>query len=432
MSRWCRSLLVSCGLCLWAFGLAEARTIIHAGHLIDGVAAEAVAEKSLIIENGRLVEVLDGFVTPRADDELIDLRDHTVLPGLMDMHTHLSHQGSRQSYLERFQLSPADFAILSVVYAERTLMAGFTTVRDLGDVGNVTISLRKAIERGLVPGPRIFTAGQSLATTGGHADRSNGLRADLQGDPGPKEGVVNSPGDAAKAVRQRYKDGADLIKITATGGVLSLAKNGQNPQFTEELIAAVVATAEDYGFLVAAHAHGAEGMKRAIRGGVRSIEHGTYMDAEVIALMKEHGTYYVPTILAGKFVEAKSKEDDYFPAVVRPKAAAIGPLIQETFGRAYRAGVKIAFGTDSGVSPHGENAKEFEYMVEAGMSPMEAIRAATLSAAELLGISEDVGTLQAGRRADVVAVRGNPLDDIRLLQQLHFVMKDGVVYRNDG
>lgn len=432
MSRRCRSLLLSCGLCLWALGAVEARTIIHAGHLIDGVAAEAVAEKSLIIENGRVVEVRDGYVAASADDELIDLRDHTVLPGLMDMHTHLSHQGSRQSYLERFQLNPADFAILSVVYAERTLMAGFTTVRDLGDTGNVTISLRNAVAKGLVPGPRIFTAGQSLATTGGHADRSNGLKADLQGDPGPKEGVVNSVEDAAKAVRQRYKEGADLIKITATGGVLSLAKNGQNPQFTEELIAAVVATAEDYGFIVAAHAHGAEGMKRAIRGGVRSIEHGTYMDDEVIALMKEHGTYYVPTILAGKFVEAKSKEDDYFPAVVRPKAAAIGPLIQETFGRAYRAGVKIAFGTDSGVSPHGENAKEFEYMVEAGMPPMEAIRAATIHAAELLGISDDVGTLQPGRRADVVAVEGDPLQDVRLLQHIHFVMKDGVVYKNAG
>lgn len=430
MRRQVSTLFLLWCLCFWVASVAQARTIVHAGHLIDGVSPEAAPEKSLIIENGRVVEVRDGFVAPTAADTLIDLSGQTVLPGLMDMHTHLSHQGSRSSYLERFQLNPADYAILSVVYAERTLMAGFTTVRDLGDIYLVTVSLREAINRGAVPGPRIFTAGQSLATTGGHADRSNGLRRDLQGDLGPKEGVVNSLEDAAKAVRQRYKDGSDVIKITATGGVLSLAKNGQNPQFDEDLIRAVVATAKDYGFIVAAHAHGTEGMQRAIRAGVTSIEHGTYMDSDTIALMKEHGTYLVPTILAGKFVEAKSKEEGYFPEIVRPKAAAIGPLIQETFGRAYRAGVKIAFGTDSGVSPHGENAKEFEYMVEAGMPPMEAIRSATVHAAEMLGISDDVGTLQAGRRADLIAVAGDPLEDIRLLQQVRFVMKDGVVYKN--
>lgn len=408
---------------------AEARTLVHAGWLIDGRADAAVEKATLILEEGRIVEVAKGYVEPQEDDEVIDLKDHTVLPGLMDMHTHITGQGSKDSYNEAVRFEPGDYAIRSVVYAERTLMAGFTTVRDLGDRYNLSIPLRNAINQGIVPGPRIFTAGQSLATTGGHADRSNGVRSALQGDPGPREGVVNSADEAFKAVRQRYKDGADVIKLTATGGVLSLAKNGQNPQFREEVIEAIVQAAKDYEFIVAAHAHGVEGMQRAIRAGVTSIEHGTYMDAETMELMKEHGTYYVPTILAGKFVEEKAQEEDYFPAVVRPKAAAIGPLIQETFGKAYKAGVNIAFGTDSGVSPHGENAREFRYMVEAGMPAMAAIQSATRVPAEMLRIDDRLGTLEAGKLADLVAVSGNPLEDITVLEDVRFVMKEGVVYK---
>jgi imidazolonepropionase-like amidohydrolase len=407
----------------------EARTLIHAGKLIDGRSDAASAKKTLVIDGETIVEIADGYLEPADGDEVIDLADATVLPGLMDMHTHLTHQGSEKSYMERMQLNPGDYAIQSVVYAERTLMAGFTTVRDVGDVYNLSVPLRDAIGAGFIPGPRIFTATKALATTGGHADPSNGMRADLQGDPGPKEGVVNSVEDARKAVRQRYKDGADLIKITATGGVLSLATNSQNPQFTEEVIRAIVETANDYDFMVAAHAHGAEGMKRAIRAGVKSIEHGTYMDDEAIRLMKEHGTYYVPTIMAGKWVEAKSKIDGYYPDVVRPKAAAVGPVIAGTFAKAYAAGVKIAFGTDSGVSPHGRNAEEFVYMVEGGMPPMEAIQSATAVPAELLGIQDKVGTLEAGKQADVIATRGDPLEDISTLQHITFVMKEGVVYK---
>ncbi len=405
------------------------RTLIHAGWLIDGVADTAVREKTLIIKGPRIVGVIDGYVEPSAGDRLIDLRDHAVLPGLMDMHTHLSSQMSRSFYLDNFRLNAADYAVASVAYAERTLMAGFTTVRDLGDRFNVTVALKNAIRRGLIKGPRIFTAAKALATTGGHGDPSNGMRADLMGDPGPREGVVNTVDDAAKAVRQRYKDGADLIKITATGGVLSLAKSGENPQFTEQVIRAIVETADDYGFMVAAHAHGVEGMRRAIRAGVRTIEHGTYMDAETMELMKQHGTYFVPTILAGKTVAERAAIDGYFPELVRPKAAAIGPLIHETFAKAYAAGVKIAFGTDSGVSPHGDNAKEFQYMVEAGMPAMAAIRSATAVTAELLGVDDRLGTLEPGKLADVVAVRGDPLADIKLLQDVRFVMKEGVVYK---
>ncbi len=406
----------------------EARTLIHAGKLIDGRSG-AVSDKTLVIDGTTIVEIADGYLAPGDGDRVIDLKDSTVLPGLMDMHTHLTHQGSKDGYMERMRLNPGDFAIRSVVYAERTLMAGFTTVRDVGDKYNLSVPLRDAIGRGFIPGPRIFTATKSLATTGGHADPSNGMRADLQGDPGPKEGVVNSADDARKAVRQRYKDGADLIKITATGGVLSLAKNSRNPQFSDEVLRAVVDTANDYGFMVAAHAHGAEGMKRAIRAGVKTIEHGTYMDDETMQLMIEHGTYHVPTIMAGKWVEEKAKIDGYYPDVVRPKAAAVGPVIAGTFAKAYRAGVKIAFGTDSGVSPHGRNAEEFVYMVEGGMPPMEAIRSATAVTAELLGISEKLGTLEAGKLADIIAVPGDPLEDISILQSVAFVMKEGVIYK---
>jgi len=308
-------------------------------------------------------------------------------------------------------------------------MAGFTTVRDVGGAGNVNLALRNAINQGLVKGPRVYTAGRSIATTGGHADPTNGMRADLVRQPSPEEGVVDGVDDARRAVRQRYKDGADLIKITATGGVLSVASSGQNPQFTEEEIRAIVETGKDYGFRVAAHAHGAEGMKRAVRAGVASIEHGTYMDDEAMTLMKKYGTYYVPTIVAGKWVAEKSRIEGFFPEIVRPKAAEIGPLIQGTFARAYKAGVKIAFGTDTGVSGHGENAREFSYMVEAGMPALEAVRAATLNAATLLGIEKQAGTVETGKWADIIATPQDPAQDIRAMERVSFVMKNGVIYK---
>lgn len=412
----------------WHAAPAGAETLIHAGWLIDGRRDTVRERMTVVIDGRRITNVADGYLEPKDGDELISLTDHTLMPGLMDMHTHLTSQHSAKVYSEKFFMSEADYALRSTVYARRTLMAGFTTVRDVGDNGVNTVALRNAIDKGWVVGPRIYTSGKSLATTGGHADPSNGLRGRFQRDLGPEEGVINSADDARKAVRQRYKDGAQLIKLTATGGVLSLAASGENPQFTLEELRAVVQAAKDYNMTVAVHAHGAEGMKRAVLAGVTSIEHGTFMTDEIMELMKERGTFLVPTILAGVWVGEKAKEEGYFPEVVRPKAAAIGPVIRNTFARAHAAGVKIAFGTDSGVSPHGENAKEFELMVAGGMSPMKAIQAATLRAAELIRIDDQLGTVEEGKIADLVAVKGDPLKDIRRMSHVVFVMKEGVVY----
>ena len=411
---------------------ATAATLIHADRLIDGTGQGPRAGVTLVIDGGKIVEIVPGKRAPAAGDTVIALPGATVLPGLMDMHTHLQSQHSKDSYTERFFMDQAEYALRSTQYAKATLLAGFTTVRDLGDNGVNSIALRKAIQNRWIVGPRIFTAGKSLATTGGHADPSNSLRGDYRRDPGPVEGVVNGPDDARKAVRQRYKDGADLIKLTATGGVLSLAASGQNPQFTAEELAAVVETARDYGMTVAVHAHGNEGIRRAILAGVDSIEHGTFLTDETIALMKERGVWWVPTNMAGEWVAQKAAEPGYFPEIVRPKAAEIGPLMKITFRKAYRAGVKIAFGTDSGVSPHGENAHEFELMVEGGMPPLEALLTATRNAAELLKISDRLGTLEAGKLADVIAVEGDPLADITAMRRVVFVMKEGEVFKQPG
>jgi imidazolonepropionase-like amidohydrolase len=400
-----------------------------------------LGETTLVVEAGRIKEQRAGAVDPKPYQDAaaaagghfryVDLPAQTCMPGLIDSHTHLTMQFSRSTYSDKFRLNPADYAIRSTVYARRTLLAGFTSVRNLGDEHNESIALRNAINAGIVPGPRIFSAGQFIGTTGGHADPTNGFRMDLAGDPGPKDGIINSPEDAWKAVRQHYKDGADLIKIMPSGGVLDESSSADNAQMTIPEIQAVVAAAHDYGFTVAAHAHGAEAIRRAVIGGVDSIEHGTFMDDADMALMKQHGTWYVPTIIAGKYVEGKAKEG-WYPPQVAAKAEQVGPIIQATAGKAYRAGVKIAFGTDAGVYPHGDNAKEFEYMVQAGMPAMYVLQAATTHAAELLHKQDELGRIAPGRHADVIAVPGNPLDDITAMQHVSFVMKDGVVYKQDG
>lgn len=409
----------------------NAATYIHAGNLISAKDNNIRSEMTVIVDGNKIRSVEKGYLTPSADDKVIDLKDSTLMPGLMDMHTHLSFQHNGPStYMERFTLNEADYTLKSVAYAEKTLMAGFTSVRNLGDMYNETVALRNAINRGTITGPRVYTAAKSIATTGGHADPSNGVTKKNMGNPGPEEGVINGVADARQAVRQRYKDGADLIKITATGGVLSVAKSGQNPQFMEDELAAIVATAKDYGMKVAVHAHGTEGMERAIKAGVDSIEHGTFMKKSTFKLMKKHGTYYVPTVMAGNWVAEKAKIDGFFPELVRPKAASIGPLIMETFSKAHKAGVNIAFGTDSGVSAHGDNGLEFVLMVEAGMEPVEAIRTATYHGAALLGVLDQLGTVEKDKLADLVAVKGNPSSDITSMQNIHFVMKDGKVYKH--
>ncbi|MBT3993600.1 MAG: amidohydrolase family protein [Gammaproteobacteria bacterium] len=405
-------------------------TIIHAGTLIDGQSNQAYKKRTIIIEDTLIVSVINGYQEPQKNDIYLDLKKYTVLPGLMDMHVHLDGEYNKNSYSERFSFEAADRAIRAVVNAKKTLMAGFTTVRNLGDSDNVTISLRNAINQGIISGPRIFSAGKSLATTGGHADPTNGVREDIFHIPTPVDGVIDGRDGAFKGVRSRYQSGADLIKITATGGVLSVAKNGQNPQFTEDEILAIVEAAKDYDFTVAAHAHGAEGIKRAVRAGVNSIEHGSLMDEEGMSLMVKYGTYYVPTIMAGYWGAEKAQQRGFFPEIVRPKALAIGPAIQETFRKAYERGVKIAFGTDSGVSAHGENAQEFIYMVQAGMSEMEAIKSATSIASELIGMSDLMGSIQSGKLADIIAVSGNPLEDISTLKKVEVVIKEGVIYKN--
>ena len=422
-----RKLLFSLVILVSGLQVSAQKTYIWCGTLINGVPNEARKNMTIVIEKNKILSVENGFSPAGAGDKMIDLKTKTVTPGWIDAHVHLSYETSRNNYLENFQLNDVDYAYRSVVYADRTLMAGFTTVRDAG--GSIVISLKKAINLGLIPGPRIFAAGTPIGSTGSHTDPTNGYRSDLMGDPSTREGIANGVDECMKAVRQRYKDGSDVIKIMATGGVLDVSTNGSGAQFTEEEMRAIVQTANDYGLKVMAHAHGAEGIKRALRAGVISIEHGTFMDDECIELFKKTGAWYVPTIIAGISTADSAKLPYYYPPSVTKKALEIGPKIQATFAKAYKAGVKVAFGTDAGVYKHGKNWLEFTYMIQAGMPPMEAIKAATISAADLLGVKDQLGSIEIGKIADVVAVDGDPLIDSQAFGRVVFVMKDGVIYK---
>ena len=404
-------------------------TYLLCGSLIDTNTGTIHSKKTILVKADTIVKIFEGYVLPKNKSAIvIDLKDKVVLPGLIDMHVHIEQEFDRQTQLNRYTLNEADIAFNSVGFAKRTLLSGFTTVRDLGGTG-VNISIKKAIEEGKIIGPRVYTAGKSIATTGGHADPTNGSSRKLIGNPGPKEGVINSVEDAQKAVRQRYKNGADCIKITATGGVLSVAKSGDNPQFTLEEVKAICDTAKDYGMHVAAHAHGDEGMQRAIIGGVKTIEHGTYMSDATMELMKKYNAYLVPTLTAGKEVAEKATVDGFYPDIVVPKALAVGPQIQETFAKAYKKGVGISFGTDAGVFEHGQNGKEFGFMVAAGMPAMESIQSATITNAMLLQMEHKIGQIQTGFFADIIAVDEDPTKNISTMENIVFVMKEGVVYK---
>lgn len=417
------------GLLLWGVTLhAQTLTYLHCGRIIDGISDQPMTQMTIIVKDNVIHEVKKGYMAAPKGAEVIDLKDKTVMPGLMDMHVHIEHEYARGSYIDRYTLNEADIAYRAARYAETTLMAGFTTVRDLGGT-SVNVALRNAINGGIATGPRIYTAAKSIAITGGHADPTNGAKKGIYDYPGPDMGVADGPDACRQAVRQQVKNGADLIKITATGGVLSVARDGHRPQFTQAETDAIIETANDFGITVAAHAHGDEGMYRAVQSGITSIEHGTMMEERTMDLMIEKGTYYVPTITAGKSVADSAKIRGYYPAIVRPKALEIGPKIQATFAKAYQRGVKIAFGTDAGVFPHGLNALEFQYMTEAGMPPMAAIQSATMEAAKLLRIDDQLGSVEVGKLADLIAVPENPLTNIQTMMRVEFVMKDGVVYK---
>ena len=403
---------------------------LHVGKLFNSNEGKMLDNMTIIVSGNKIKDIKKGYEFPENDNSvIIDLKDSTVMPGFIDLHVHIESEYNPEKYLNEFTAEESEIAFSSLKFAKRTLMAGFTTVRDLGGSG-VNISLRNAINKGEVIGPRIFTAGKAIGTTGGHADPTNGWKKSIAGDPGPQDGVINGVDDARKAVRERYKNGADVIKITATGGVMSIAKNGQNPQFTVEEIKAICETANDYDMIVAAHAHGDEGIQRAVIGGVHTIEHGTLLSEESMKLMKQYGTYYVPTITAGKEVAANAKIPGYYDELVVPKALAIGPKIQSTTERAYKAGVNIAFGSDAGVFPHGKNAKEFVYMNEAGIPIIECLQAATIVNAKILSMETEIGQIEKGFIADLVATKLNPEDDISALENIVFVMKEGVIYKN--
>lgn len=403
-------------------------TVIYCAGLLDVPGQPMRGPSTIVIENDRIVSVLKGRAEqeqkPGAAMVVYDFGDLFIIPGLFDCHTHLTHEMKPGSRLANMVAEDADAAIHAVAYARKTVEAGFTTVRNVGSGGHAIFALRDGINRGEIVGPRILAAGHAITPTGGHGDGTHGFAEDIFEVPGAYQGVADGADECRKAVRAQIKRGADCIKLTATGGVLSLTNAGTSQQFFVDELEAIVETAHLLGRKVAAHAHGTDGINAALRAGVDSIEHGSFLDDESISLFKRTGAFLVPTILAGVTVsEIASGEDNYFTPEVTEKALAVGPVMQQNLGRAHREGVRIAFGTDSGVSKHGDNAREFLLMVEAGMTPAEAIEAATVSAAELCGLSDDLGTLEPGKIADFVVFTENPSQDIEAIMHPYMVFR---------
>ncbi|WP_295194669.1 amidohydrolase family protein [uncultured Brevundimonas sp.] len=406
-------------------------TFVEAGRLLADPSNGVVQrDKTLVIRGNQVVEVRDGFVGDASQGKVVDLRQAFVLPGLIDSHVHLTSQQNPNARLEEVTLSDADQAMVGARYARRTLMAGFTTVADLGASNQAIFALRNAVRNGDVPGPRIIAAGSSVSIHGGHGD-INGYREDVM-HLLSSESICSGPEDCMRAVRTQVRAGADIIKITATGGVLSNTAAGLNQQFSDDELSAIVGSAHRMGRQVTAHAHGVDGINAFLRAGGDSIEHGTYLDDQSIRLFKSNGAWLIPTLLAGDFVaRIASGPDNFFTPAQTAKALEAGPKMLDMARRAHEGGVKIAFGTDSGVSAHGDNAQEFALLVRAGLSPLEAIQAATVGAAEHLRIANEAGKIAVGMPADIVAVSGDPLSDVTELERMRFVMKSGVVYRAD-
>ena len=416
-------------LCVVAIPTAHAQsTVIHAGTLLT-IPGEAPRESaSLVLEGDRILRIEDGLVDPASlgpDVAFVDLSNHFVLPGLMDMHVHLRGELNANRRMEALTLTSETMTLRAQVNGMKTLRAGFTTVRDLGAPPAVIYALRDAIENGLVRGPRIFAAGSSLAATGGHGD-VDGYKAELL-ELWTPDTICDGPVGCRAAVRRAVKFGADWIKITATGGVLSDTGTGLNQQMTDDELKEIMDTAHALGVKVAAHAHGVDGINAALRAGVDSIDHGTFLDEDSVKLFRETGAYWVPTLLPGAILPGQMEGNPFFTPEIQQKVALATSASDEGFRLAYRRGVRIAFGTDSGVTPHGDNALEFALMVDRGMSEADAIRSATVVTAELLGVSEELGTLEAGKIADLVAVSGNPLEDITELERVQVVIKGGEV-----
>ena len=411
---------------------AGGTVFVQAGRLLaDPSTGVVLRDKTLVIRGNQVVEIRDGFVSgSETGDRTVDLRDGFVLPGLIDSHVHLTSQQNPNGRLQLVTDSSSDRTMAGAGYARRTLMAGFTTVADLGAANEAIFALRDGVRRGDVPGPRIIASGSPVSIHGGHGD-ANGYRDDVMHLLSP-ESVCSGPDDCMRAVRTQVRSGADIIKIMATGGVLSNTAAGLGQQFTDAELAAIVEVAHRMGRQVTAHAHGVDGINAFLRAGGDSIEHGTYLDAESFRLLRREGTYLVPTLLAGDFVaRIAASPGNFFTPAQTAKALEAGPKMLDMAGRAHDGGVRIAFGTDSGVSAHGDNAQEFALLVRAGMTPLEAVQSATVVAAAHLRISGEAGRITPGMPADLIAVSGDPLSDVTVLERVRFVMKGGVVYRTD-